>query len=349
MSFESQQEVERKILSILKVLSNMKGPAGSRVIAKHLAEMGVDLSERAVRYHLKLTDERGLTQLITDRAGRIIKEKGLREIESAMVTDKVGFVISRIELLAFRTSFDYERLSGQIPVNITFFPEAKFQQALQAMEPAFERGLCVSKLAVSAGAGQRIGEIIIPPGKIGLATVCSIVINGTLLKAGIPMDSRFGGILQMQNYKPVRFTQVIHYNGSSLDPSEIFIKAKMTTVTPASLNGNGEILANFREIPAICQSTAENVISGLKRAGFDGVLSMGDKSCKVCETYVEINKIGMVLVGGLNPVAAAAEAGNESENRSMSTVIDYKILSDYRELFKTKVFSIPDYKMARAS
>jgi repressor of nif and glnA expression len=344
MSFESQQEVERKILSILKVLSNMQGPTGSRVIAKHLADIGIDLSERAVRYHLKLTDERGLTQLITDRAGRIITEKGLREIESAMVTDKVGFVISRIELLAYRTGFDYERLSGQIPVNITFFPESKFQQALQAMEPAFERGFCVSKLAATAGAGQRIGEIIVPPGKIGLATVCSIVINGTLLKAGIPMDSRFGGILQLRNYKPVRFTQVIYYNGSSLDPSEIFIKAKMTSVIPASLEGNGEILANFREIPTICQPTAEKVISGLKRVGINGVLSMGDKSCKVCETNVEINKIGMVLMGGLNPVAAATEAGIESENRSMSTLIDYKMLGDYRELFNNKIFGISNLK-----
>ena len=332
MSFESQQEVERKILAILRVLSNMSSPTGSRVIAKHLADMGIDLSERAIRYHLKLTDERGLTRLITDRDGRVITDKGLHEIESAMVTDKVGFVISRIELLAYRTTFDYQRPSGLIPVNITFFPETKFRQALQAMAPAFESGFCVSKLAATATAGERLGEVIIPPGKIGIATACSIVINGTLLKAGIPMDSKFGGILQLQNYKPTRFTQIIHYNGSSLDPSEIFIKAKMTSVMSASHQGNGEILANFREIPAICLPTVQNVIEGLKRAGFNGVISIGDKSSKVCETNVEINKIGIILIGGLNPVAAATETGIESENRSMSTVIDYTRLSDYREL-----------------
>ena len=112
MSFESPKEIERKILSILKVLSNLQKPAGSVVIAKELKNMGVDLSERAVRYHLKLTDERGLTQLVREREGRVITAKGQREIERAMVNDKVGFAISRIEQLSFRTNFDYETLHG---------------------------------------------------------------------------------------------------------------------------------------------------------------------------------------------------------------------------------------------
>jgi repressor of nif and glnA expression len=157
------------------------------------------------------------------------------------------------------------------------------------------------------------------------------VINGVLLKAGIPMDSRFGGILQIKQHKPVRFTELIHYNGSSLDPSEIFIKAKMTAVREAAKSGGGKILANFREIPAICRPTAETVINGLSRIGFNGVLTMGETSTKVCETNVELNKIGVILTGGLNPVAAAAEAGFESENHSMSTVLEYGELSDYRE------------------
>ena len=237
MSFESQQGVERKILAILKVLGNTQGPAGSRLIAKKLTEHGVELTERAIRYHLKLTDERGLTQLVRDRDGRIITDKGIREIQTAMVSDKIGFVISRIELLAYRTNFNYEKATGTLPVNITTFPKAKFQKALEIMAPAFEKGLCVSRLVAVAKGGQRLGEAIIPADRIGLATVCSILVNGALLKAGIPMDSRFGGIMQMKDGKPVRFTDLIHYNGTSLDPSEIFIKAKMTNVREATKSG----------------------------------------------------------------------------------------------------------------
>lgn len=334
MSFESQQDVERKILSILKVLDNSHKPAGSRIIAKHLKNHGVELSERAIRYHLKLTDERGITQLVRTRDGRIITEKGRSEIERALVNDKVGFAVSRIELLAFHTNFDYENLTGTVPVNVSFFPENEFKRAIKEMAPSFERGLCVSNLVTVAKGRQQIGDIIVPEGKIGLATVCSIVTNGVLLKSGIPMDSKFGGILQIQNSKPVRFTQIIHYNGSSLDPSEIFIRAKMTSVREATVSGSGEILANFREIPAICRSTAENAIAGLRRAGLNGVLIIGDTSEKVCETDVGLNKIGIILLAGLNPIAAAVEIGIESENHSMSTLVDYKSLVDYKELLQ---------------
>jgi HTH-type transcriptional regulator, global nitrogen regulator NrpRI len=332
MSFISQPSVERKILSILKVLSTLQKPAGSVCVAKLLKERGIDLSERAIRYHLRLTDERGFTRLISERDGRIITDKGLHEIQSALVNDKMGLSISRIEQLAFRTNIDLEKLSGKVPVNVSFFPEEKFSDALKEMAPVFERGFCVSKLVYVADGGMTIGDILVPEGMVGLASVCSIVINGALLKAGIPMDSRFGGILQIHNHKPVRFTEMIHYNGCSLDPSEIFIKARMTTVKEAVLLGDGEILANFREIPAICQPIADGVFNGLKRAGFTGVFMVGNVSEAVCEVNIDLNKIGIILIGGLNPVAAAAEAGLEAENHSMSTVIDYNKLKPFKEV-----------------
>ncbi|HSW57787.1 MAG TPA: NrpR regulatory domain-containing protein [Dehalococcoidales bacterium] len=334
MSFESPKEIERKILAILKVLSNLQKPAGSVIIAKELKIMGVDLSERAIRYHLKLTDERGFTRLVTERDGRVITDKGRREIERAMVNDKVGFAISRIERLSFLSNFDFEKRAGNVPVNISFFPEEKFLAALKAMEEIFEKGYCVSTLVAFARGGQFIGNLLVPSGMMGLGTICSIITNGALLKAGVPMDSRFGGIMQMVNERPIRFTEIIHYNGSSLDPSEIFIKAGMTTVTAAATTGNGEILANFREIPAICQPVAVKVIEGLKQAGFSGVLSFGDTSAPVCEIAVDLNKIGIVLVGGLNPVAAAAEQGFPSIIHSMSTVVDYNVLVSYKEVMK---------------
>jgi hypothetical protein len=94
------QEVKRKVIAILKILRDSKAPLGARVLAQQLKAHGVELGERAVRYHLKLMDERGLTQLV-GRDGRIITEGGIEELGSALVRDKVGFAISRIELLAF--------------------------------------------------------------------------------------------------------------------------------------------------------------------------------------------------------------------------------------------------------
>ncbi|MFH1382800.1 MAG: NrpR regulatory domain-containing protein [Chloroflexota bacterium] len=333
MSFETQG-VERKILSILKVLYDLQKPAGGRIIAQHLKDHGVSLSERAVRYHLRIMDERGLTELVGNRDGRTITEKGFSEIQYALVKDKVGFAITKIEQLAFRTDFDFETRRGTVPVNISFFPKVNFKKALLAMRPAFDAGLCVSRLVATAESGQRVGDVFIPEDKVGLVTVCSIVVNGALLKAGIPMDSRFSGILQITNRKPMRFTEIIHYDGCSLDPSEIFIKARMTSVGKAVSIGSGGILANFREVPAICLPVVERVLAGLKAAGLEGVLMMGNTSEPVCEVPVEPNKIGLVLAGGLNPVAAAQEAGIESENKSMSTVIEYQDLIKLTELFE---------------
>ncbi|MFH0769362.1 MAG: NrpR regulatory domain-containing protein [Chloroflexota bacterium] len=331
MGFETQ-DVERKVLNILRILADSHEALGARVVARNLKDRGIELGERAVRYHLKLMDERGLTQLVGPREGRVLTEQGIRELSNALVQDKVGFAISKIELLSFRTSFDPSRRTGVIPVNITFFPKKQFARVLELMKPAFAKELCVSHLVAIAQEGEKLGDLTVPEGKVGLATVCSIVINGTLLKAGVPIDSKFGGLLQMRNSQPLRFVELIHYAGSSLDPSEVFIKAQMTSVTEVAKRGEGTILANFREIPALCRPIAEEVLAGLKTAGISGLLLMGSASEVVCQIPVELNRIGMVLIGGLNPVAAAAEAGIQADNHAMSTVIDYQRLVRFEEL-----------------
>lgn len=312
-------------------MSDSKEALGSRVIARRLKDHGIELGERAVRYHLKLMDERGLTRLV-GRDGRLVTELGMEELKGALVGDKVGFALSRIEILAFRTDFDLKSHTGLVPVNISLFPKERFNRALKAMTPAFTQELCVSHLVSVAQEGERLGELTIPPGKVGLATVCSIVINGALLKAGVPIDSRFGGILQIRNHRPLRFVELIHYAGSSLDPSEVFIRARMTSVAGVARNGEGKILANFREIPALCRPMAEEVVAKLKEAGLGSILMMGDTSEPVCEVPVELNRVGMILIGGLNPVAAAEEAGIEAENHAMSTVVEYQNLIKFEEL-----------------
>ncbi|MFC1943911.1 DUF128 domain-containing protein [Chloroflexota bacterium] len=331
MGFETQ-DVERKVLAILKVLSDYSEPLGSRVIANHLRGHGIELGERAVRYHLKLMDERGLTQLMGRKDGRRLTERGKEELASALVKDKVGFAITRIELLAFRTSFEFRERRGDVPVNVSFFPEERFDRAIHAMRPAFEVGLCVGDRVAVASAGESLGGLVVPAGKKGLATVCSVVVNGSLLKAGVPMDSRFGGLLQVRGHTPLRFVELMYYAGCSLDPSEIFISARMTSVRQTTRSGDGRILANFREIPAICRPIAEEVISGLEEAGLGRPIVIGDTSEPVCEVPVELNKMGLVLLGGLNPLAAAEEAGIRPENHAMSTVMDYQGLIKFEEL-----------------
>jgi len=104
-----------------------------------------------------LMDERGFTRFVGRRQGREITEKGLEELKEARVGDKVGFAISRIELLAFKTTFDPRRKRGFLPINLSLFREEDFPEALEAMRPAFEAGICVSRLVAVRPGGRRLG------------------------------------------------------------------------------------------------------------------------------------------------------------------------------------------------
>ena len=326
-----ERETERKTLAILKVLSESSDPLGSIAIARQLEFYGVRLSERTVRYHLRIADERGFTRLV-GRDGRVITPQGLEELNSALASEQLGFIIERLALLAFQTTFDPRRRCGQVGINTSLFPENRFKQALKAMRPAFSRGFHVSDKVGVAVAGEKLGDVVVPEGKIGLATVCSATINGVLLKAGIPMDSKFGGILEIRNFTARRFAAIINYAGTSIDPSAAYIKAKMTRVREAATTGTGRILANFREVLAPAKPQVESILAQLKAAGIGGVVQVGETSEPICQIPVSPNKIGIILLGGMNPVAAAEEAGIEADNLCESGTVEFENLVSFWDL-----------------
>ncbi len=59
---------------------------------------------------------------------------------------------------------------------------------------------------------------------------------------------------------------------------------------------------------------------------------MGQASQPVCEIPVALDRIGMILIGGLTPVAPAIEAGIEIENSAMCGLIDYNELVSFWQL-----------------
>ncbi len=327
----ASSEAERKIVSILKVLSESSEPLGSITIARELERHGVFLSERAVRYHLKVTDERGYTQPL-GRDGRLLTPQGLEELKIALAPEQVGFILEKLELLAFMTTFNPQKRTGQLPINTSLIDKDRFKEALTAMSKAFKAGICVSELVATASEEEKLGSVVVPKGKIGLATVCGVVINGVLLKSGIPIESRFGGVLEVRDSKPRRFVAIINYAGTSLDPSEQYIRARMTSVSEVAETGNGKILANFREIPAPSRAIVEEKVDMLKETGIGGVYALGNTSEPICQITVDLNRVGIVLLGGLNPVAAAVEAGIEVESIAESGLIDYQQLKSFWQL-----------------
>ena len=322
---------ERQIISILRILSESSEPLGSTVIARKLEHEGIFLSERGVRYHLRIADIRGYTQPL-GRDGRMITPEGRQEVKEALATQQLGFVREKLETLAYETTFNPEKRAGQLSINTSLIKKAEFKRALTAMKDAFKAGICVSELVATASEGEKLGSVVIPRGYIGLATVCSVVINGVLLRAGIPCDYRFGGVLQVRNSEPRRFVAIIEYAGTSLDPSELFIRSGMTSVGETARTGNGKILGVFRTVPAPTRVVAEREIALLKEAGIGGVYYLGNTSEPLCQIPVAINRLGVVQLSGLNPVAAACEAGIEIENVAESGLIDYAQLQSFWQL-----------------
>jgi len=319
--------------SILTVLEKQSDIIGAKEISRHLKQHGVELTERTVRYHLKILDERGLTKVF-GKEGRRITQKGREELTQSHVPEKIGFVISRMESLSYMTSFDMDRQEGDIILNVSCIHTKDLKDALGVMKPVYKSPYIMSDRLVIAGEGEQIGDVIVPRGKTGLGTVCSVTINGIFLKAGIPLVSRFGGVLQTEDGRPSRFTALISYDGSSLDPLEIFIKSKMTDVLSAVKNHCGRVLASFREVPVVGVEEAKSLAKKMADAGVGGILLIGNPNQPLLEMPVGIDKAGMVIVGGLNPIAALEEAGIHTESRAMSTLYEYSKLIRFKDALK---------------
>ncbi|MCK4863274.1 MAG: DUF128 domain-containing protein [Dehalococcoidales bacterium] len=324
-------DAENKLIAILKVLSESSEPLGSITIARLLEHDGVFLSERAVRYHLRITDERGFTQP-GGRDGRMITPLGRQEVKEALVPQQLGLVRDKLELLAYQTTFDPEKRTGLLAINTSIIDRDRFKKALSAMKDAFKAGLCASELVATANEGEKLGSVVVPEGKIGFATICGASINGVLLKAGVPTEFRFGGVLEIRDSRPRRFVAITEYAGTSTDPSEQFIQAKMTSVGLVSRTGSGKILGAFRTIPALAREVVEEKTARLKEIGIGGIYALGNTSEPLCQIPVAMNRVGVVQLGGLNPVAAAVEAGVEIENIAESGLIDFEQLHSFREL-----------------
>ncbi len=321
--------MNRTLIAILKILAKENKIIGSKEIAKKLKMYGVNLSERTVRYHLKILDERGLTKVF-GKEGRVITEKGRQELETVSTVEKVGFIINKIETLSYLSDFDIHSCKGKIIVNLSYIPKSKLKKAFKSMENVFNSSLVMSKRIVFIEKDNE--TVIVPDDHVCIGTVCSVTLNAILLKHGIPVISRFGGVLEIRDGQPYRFNALISYDGTSLDPLEIFIRGKMTDVSGVTKNGSGRVLASFREIPTVCLNKVKEIYSMMQNKGFQGILMFGEPNKSLLDIPVGIDRVGIIVVGGLNPIAAIEESGIQTYTSAISTLYDYQAMVEFKEL-----------------
>lgn len=319
---------QRRLIEILRVIESAGSPVGARAISDSLSSRGYDLGERAVRYNLKILDELGFTKK-RGYSGRMLTPLGSRELGDALIDDRIGFVNTRIEEYMFRTSFDPRAGRGDVIANTSIVDKANAEEVIEILGQAFDAGYTISRRVLVLDEGESLSTLDVPAGAIGIATLCSITLDGMLMKRGIPVLTSYAGLAEIKDKQTSDFTDLIAYAGSSLDPIKVFMSRRATSVAEAVFKGTGTVLANVREVPVAAAKLVRELLDESRSAGLGGLIKIGEQSEPVLGCPVGTGKIGIALYAGVNGLVAAEELGAKIKTAPISILMDY---SKTREL-----------------
>lgn len=326
-----REKTEKKRLAILRILLESGECLTSSKLTRQLLDLGHDVSGRTVRLYLIELDREGLTKNFGKR-GRQITSRGSKELSAVKAYEKMGFMAAKIDQLTFNMTFDIAKKSGTVIINISMLPLDKLKRAVPQIKKVFNAGFAMGRLLTLFRPGERVGELTVPEGCVGIGTVCSVTLNGVLLTHGVPTSSRYGGLLEIQDKQPRRFVELISYEGTTIDPLEIFIRTGMTDYIGATGSGNGRIGAGFREIPADSRGRVQEIAGHLEKVGLGGFMRIGWPGQPLLDIPVSEGRAGAVVIGGLNPIAILEEDGIRITSRAMANIVDYQLLFPYQEL-----------------
>lgn len=337
-----KSDAQRKLDAILQVLAAAGGQAlGATAVAEDLERRGFSLRQRMVRNYLMELDRRGLTENL-GRPGRRLTAKGLSEVDVALVAEKAGYTAAKMDEQAYAMACDLQHHSGSIILNVSRFSAARFAEAQRLITRVLDAGLGMGRYVGVGLPGGSIGGYRVPAGSVAVGTLSSVTLNGILRQAGIPTVSKFGGLLEMCDGTPRRFSQIIHYEGTTIDPVELFIKARMTRVLQVAMTGTGAIGASFREIPATARAATEKLLASVAKAGLGGIQLLGRPGEPLLDIPVAPRRCGLVVAAGLNPLAAVEEAGIETCNHTMGCLAELRDLLPAEEWLRLPPPPVPE-------
>ena len=312
-------ESEHRMIEILRILNAQDKPTGSKLIADELKNKGFNLGERAVRYHMQILDEKGYTERM-GYSGRQITDLGREKLEKGLIYDQVDFIHSKFEEMIYLTDFNYMTQSGNVVVNTsTIYNE----ESIDIMKEIIESGLSVSPYVNLNKVGKR--------GEIEVTTLCGTTIDGILLNEGIPSQPKYGGLLEIKNNHPFKFTELISYKKTSITPLDAFTNTNETSVLDVVTKGSGIIPANFRLIPEIGKDKAIDIFNQLNRIGIGGIIDISKAGEGNLGIPIPEGMIGITVVGGITPFCAIKELGEEIDIKIAEEITDFKTLSPITE------------------
>jgi repressor of nif and glnA expression len=237
-------------------------------------------------------------------------------------TKPIVFAISRIENMMYQVTFDPIEGSGVIAANVSIIRDSDLDDALFIFESVMKSGLGVGSYIRVIRDQASFGNIRLEDNECAIVTPCSITIDSVLLKSGVPVRPVFGGIVQIKKGIPVRFTDILTYESTTIDPIDALMSQELTSVTGVVSTGSGKILANVRVVPMHARERVEGILLTLKLANFDGILFVSEPNTDVLGVRTMRDHIGIVAIGGTNPMAAVQEQGIPIRTQALSELID---------------------------
>jgi repressor of nif and glnA expression len=293
---------ERKYIEILRILKEHNEPVGAKRLSELMADRGFMLSDRAVQYYLSYLDAMGFTEKVGNQ-GRMLTPIGLAETDNALVDDRIGFVISKLERLAYRSTFDPATGTGDVAYNLSIVPKESFERVIAAFDEVVKAGCGFFSSYRIIDRDPRI-----PSDSVGIITVCSISMDGVFQRNGIPVKMAYGGRLEIEDGTPRQFRDLIGYRGTTIDPLELFISSGLTSINAFARTRSGIALANVREVPGSAKTQVEETIRLMNDCGFVFPVTMGNQ---VFNLPGNPFRISIIAFSGLNYIANCVEQGLE--------------------------------------
>jgi len=313
-------ESARKEIEILRVLSEFDSPVGSTLLRRELRKRGFLLSERTIRYHLQLLEIKGFV-LGHDRSGRTITPQGLEELSRALASQRLGFIVTRFLSMAYSVTYDPNVDSGTIVANVFIIDKALHDKTLETVKALREMNLLPAPYIKVLGENEEYQDVSVPEEKIALFTVCDLTIDGILIHSGIPLFFKYGGLIQVVNRRPIRFVDIISYEGTTIPPLEVFVRSNQTSIMRVLKTGSGMLPVALREIPTEARERAVKVLTNLKNKGWGSVLVLGESNEPILGVPIGMDRFGLCMVGGLVPGAAMMEEGAQVDTFAPHCII----------------------------
>ena len=242
------------------------------------------------------------------------------------------FTNHRIEEYALRVTYRPEEDAGTIIYNLSLIESGDLEFTLSIMKEAHRAGITISDRIRVAGPGERVDGYTVPDGRHAICTMCSITLDALLLQRGIPINPIGGGIVEVDERVAQRFTSMILYRDTTLDPLEVLISQETTSILDVMHSGSGNILANIRECHMEAEPLMGTVLDELSSIGFSGILDIGAPNVPLLGVPVSPQYVGVAMVGGTNALAAVKETGRPVVTRALKGLIDVRemgYLKDY--------------------